>query len=115
MRRRALRIAQDQAVEREPLAMAQPLVREKEEGPVLDEWAAEMAAEQVALKGRRPTGVKFEEVASVERVIAQELEHLAVEFIGARARRDVDDGAGILPVFGAESRGIHLEFLNAAD
>src|SRR5262245_65672062 len=74
-----------------------------------------MAAEQVALKWRRPIGVKFEKIAGVERVVAQELKQLSVEFIGARARRDVDDGARILPVFGAKSRGVHLEFLNAAD
>src|SRR5215470_11320386 len=49
-RGRALSVAQDEAVEREPLAMAQPLVREKEERPVLDEGATEVAAEQVALK-----------------------------------------------------------------
>ena len=47
------RVAEDEAVQVEPLPMAQPLVREEEESLVLDDRAAQIAAKQIALEGRR--------------------------------------------------------------
>src|SRR5262245_30880390 len=95
--------------------MAHSLIREKEKSPVPDDRTAKTAAEQIALERRRRTGSKVEEVAGVERIVAQKLEQFAVEFVGTGARRDIDDRAGILPVFGTEGRIIHLELLNTAD
>src|SRR5215207_6457056 len=89
--------------------LAQALVGEEEERLVLREveaaaalaeaqqgdGAAEVAAELVALEGRRVRQRRAEEVARVERVVAQELEQLAVPLVRARARGDVDDRAGV--------------------
>src|SRR5262245_47366622 len=105
----------DETIERESLAVAQAFVREEKESLVLDDRAANMTAELVAFEGRRLTRGKVEEVAGVERVVAQKLEHLAVEFAGAGASRDVDHRAGVLAVLGAEGRVGDPELLNRAD
>src|SRR5205085_2320974 len=127
--RRPLRVAEDQAVEVEALALPKALVGEEEEGSVLAgvdggaaraearqvERAADVAAELVALEGRRVVQREVEEVARIERVVAQELEQLAVEFVRAGARGDVDDRAGVAAVLGAEGRVVGLELLHGVD
>src|SRR5438874_2059585 len=81
-------VAEDEAVEVEALALPKALVGEEEEGSVLAavdggaalakarqvERAAQVSAELVALEGRRVRQREVEEVARVERVVAQELE-----------------------------------------
>src|SRR2546429_441847 len=61
--------------------------------------------------GGRPKIVPFEwrlghaggveKVPGVHRAIAEEIKKLTVEFVGARARGDVDDGSGVSAVFSA--------------
>src|SRR5262245_4753405 len=95
--------------------MAQSLVREQKERSALDQRAAKIAANQVALEGRRMARREIEEVAGIQRVVAHKVEHLTMEFIGAGTRRDIHDSARTLPVFRAEGRVIHLELLHTAD
>ena len=52
-----------------------------------------------------------EEPLRVELAIAQVLERPAVKAVGARARDDVDDGAGVVAVGGAVVAGLDAEFL----
>jgi hypothetical protein len=60
-------------------------------------WAADVEAELVTLERRRIRRSEVEEVARVERVVAQELEDLAVKLVRTRACGDVDDGSGVAP------------------
>ena len=55
-----------------------------------------------------------EVIASVESVVPEIFEELAVEFVGAALSHDVDDGAGIATVLGLEV-GEDLHFSNGAD
>ena len=59
--------------------------------------------------------VELEEVARVERVVAEELVGLAAELIGARSRDEVDDRARDVAELRAERRVVDLEFLDARD
>ena len=77
---RALRIAENQAVEVEPLSLAESFIREEKERLVPDQRAAKIPAELVALEWRRLGRSEVEEVAGVEDVVAQKLEQLAVKF-----------------------------------
>jgi hypothetical protein len=90
--------------------LAQTLVRKEKEDFILDDGAAHVSAKLIALERRRTNRVEFEEVACIKRVVAEELKHFAMKVVGARARGKVDDGAGTLTVFGAESRIVDLEF-----
>src|SRR5262245_403325 len=110
-----LGVAEDQAVQVESLSMAHALIRNKEKSLLLYDGAAETGAELVAVERWRLTRSEIEEVARVERIVAEELEQLTVELVGAGARRYVDDRAGVLSVLGALGRVGNLELLNAAD
>jgi len=81
------------------------------------EWAAEGAAELVALKG---IGVGREHavldhgrevVMSVEDAIAEIFEKIAVIFFGAGLGDDVDHAAGVLAVLGLVVAGLYAELL----
>ena len=67
----ALCIAEDQTVEIKPLPLAQPLIREVKEGPILYDRSTETPAKLITLKGRRLTGGEVEEVAGIERVVPE--------------------------------------------
>jgi hypothetical protein len=84
----ALGVAQDAAVEVEALALAQALVAQEEEGLVLEDRAAEVHAELVAVERRLRLARGVEVVARVERLVAVELERLAVVLF-VPERRDV--------------------------
>ena len=60
-------------------------------------------------------GRELEEVPRIERVVPQELEHLAAKLVGARSGDDVDDRARDVTVLGAERRVVDLEFLDAGE
>ena len=107
-----LGITQHAAIHSEFLPVAHSFVGEEKECTVLPDGAAKGGAELVA--SERRLGL-IEEVAGVKRIIAEELEHLAMKLIAARARGDVDDRARVAPVFGAEGRVINLEFPNGID
>ena len=72
---------------------------------------ANIEAKLISLEGRFSAGftgcqsrrAEIEEVARVERVVAQELEQFAVIIVTPLAGRDVDDGPGVATIFGAES------------
>ena len=113
--RGTFRLAQDEAVDVEPLSLSQALITDEEKRPVSDQRPPEAAAELVALEGGRIRRGEGEEVACIQGVVAQELEQLPTERIGARARRDVHDCAGGETVFGAEGRVLDLELLHSAD
>jgi hypothetical protein len=97
-------------------ALAQTLafVATEEEGSILatvdmgdGERAAEGATELVALEGLSLDG---EEVAGVERVIADEFEEIAVELIGAGLGGGVEEAAAAIE-FGGVGVLLDAEFL----
>lgn len=110
---RPLCIAEHIAGESQTLPLTKPFIAEEEERAVLSNRAAERCAELIALEGRRFQSV--EEVARVERIIAQELECFSMKPIRARARGNVHDRAGVPAILRAERRVIHLEFLHCVD
>ena len=85
------------------------LIAAEEEQLVLDDGAADDAAELIALQR---VAVGGEIVLGVEVVVAEEVEDRAVEGIGSGARDDVDDRAGMEAVLRGEAGGLHAEFLN---
>ena len=98
------------------LAQPGPLIAAEEEQAVGFQRAAERAAKLVAteavvraLAGRRVDGV--EAVGRVEPVIADELEEVAVERVGARLGHRVDRGAGVHAVAGRRGARFELELL----
>ena len=91
------------------LLLQRALVGAEEERPVLDDRAAERAAELLAVQAVVDAG--REEVVGVHRRIAQVAEAEAAEIVGARAGDGVDDRAGVAPVLGAEGVGLDRELL----
>ena len=107
-----------------PALFFQPRVVGEEERPVVavvepgdHDGAAGRAAELVPVERRlgidlqRAVGERHlphEEVARIERVVAEVLEHRAVQHVASRLRRDRDD-AGAAPELGREDPGQHLE------
>ena len=89
------------------------LIGRKEEQFVLDERAAESAAKLI-----EPyflllyTRLIVEEVVGIERVVADELEHAAVEGVGSRLAHQVGDGAGAVAILRAHVQRELLEFLH---
>ena len=88
--------------------LAEAFVITKEEELVLLDGTAQRAAEAVAPEWR--DGALVEEIARVERAIAQEFVERAVQAIAAGGRDDADLRAGALAVFGAVGVGDHVEF-----
>ena len=112
---RALIVAQDTAVDVDPLALPRSLVGAEKESAVPDERSAQIAAELIAAEQRLGRGRLVEGVPRVEPRVSEKLEQLAVEVVGPRTRRDVDDGTGVAAVFGAEGRVVDLEFRHRVD
>src|SRR5262249_31444622 len=100
------------AVDRQTLPLAQPFVAAEEERPVFENGATQRAAELISLERRFGA---VEEVARVELLVAQELKRLAVKFVRAGARGDIDDGAGVAPVLSAVGRVVNFEFPHSVD
>src|SRR5213075_1714073 len=84
-----LRVAQHDAVHVEALSLTQTLVGGEEKHPVAKDRSATGAAELVAIERVRIGRIEFEEVARIERVVAEELVTLAVEIVGARSRDEI--------------------------
>ena len=100
------------------------MIPRKKERPVVNNRTADGASKLVALElisplvfGRDSGPVRQtrrqggKEVPGVENRIAQELKRIAVEFIGAGLRNNVDDGPRVLPVLGGVIAGLNAEFL----
>src|SRR6266498_4674004 len=93
--------------------LAAPLLRPEEEDSVLDNRAAEIAAEVLVLQlpFRLTSGIK-EEIVCVETVTAQEIEASAMKLIAAAFRDQIDDGALCLTVLCAEAVAFDFELCN---
>ena len=101
---------------RDPAGDARALVIDEEERPVLDEGAAQVAAELVLVVGRlRLARPLREEVVRVQRVVAEVVVGGAVELVGARLGGDADGGARRASVLGRVGRGHDLELLDGVD
>src|SRR5919197_335775 len=126
--RRALGVTEDAAVHGQPLPLADGLKAEEKESLVLAavadggaafpevrqvDRAPDVSAILIPLERRSLRPV--EEVAGVERVVAQELKQLAVKLVAARLCRDIYNRAGVSAVLGTESRVINLKFLHRVD
>ena len=109
----ALRVGRHHGVQVDALALPQSLVGGKEERAAAKDRAAERPAELVAIERVRVGRREFEEVARVERLVAEELVGLAAELVRSRARHQVDDRARHVPELGAERRIVDLELLDA--
>ena len=99
------------AIVEKPVDLArlpQALVVAEEERLVLDDRAADDAAELVAVE-LRLAGRRLEESGRVHARVAQELPAAAVERVGAAAVVDVDRRAGRAAVLGAHVVGDDLE------
>ena len=97
------------------LPLAKALVGREEERAAAKDRTAERPAELVALERVRVRRRELEEIARVERVVAEELVGLAAEPVGPRTRHQVDDRARHVTVLGAERRVVDLELLDAGD
>ena len=90
----------------------QPFVSAEEERSAGQDRAADRVAELVA-RERGLVGVEI--VLGVEPVVAVELEHRAVERVGARLRRGIDDAARVVAVLRTEAVRQDLELANGLD
>ena len=119
----ALGVAQDQAIQVDALSLAQYFVVKEKEGAILAasddraafsesrqvDWAADCAAELIALEGRRPRRGEVKKVTRIKRIVPEEFIQLAMELLCAGARGDVDDCPTVAAILGAEGRVIYLE------
>ncbi len=92
------------------IAERRALVAGKKERLVVEDGSADGAAILVALNRIRRSWCG-EEVLCVEDRIAHKLKRVSVETVRTGLRDDVDDAAGILPVFRAVVAGLHAELL----
>src|SRR6185437_6081486 len=109
------------------LVLPQALIAEEEKGVVAVDRAANSDTEIVALQrklctrteGQRSAGCgvygAVEVVASVQRFVAEVIEHLTMELVRARSRGYGHNRAVAAPVFGAEGLVVDLELARRAD
>ena len=121
---RALGVAQDKAIQVNALSLAQNFVIKEKEGAILAasedraafsearqvDWAADCAAELIALEGRRPRRGEVKKVTRIERIVPEEFIQLAVELLCAGARRNVDDAPLLRPYSALK---VELSILNS--
>src|SRR6185503_21248297 len=98
----ALGRREDAAVDVYALPLSKALIGKEKERAIAHDGSAERRAELVPVERRLGGGWGVERVARVEPIVAVELERFAGELIGPGPRRDVDDGAGVSAVLGAE-------------
>ena len=91
----------DQAVDGYPLALPQCFIAGKEMRAIPANRSAGGRPKIVPFEWRLGHAGGVEKVPGVHRAIAEEIKKLTVEFVGARARGDVDDGSRISAVFSA--------------
>src|SRR5690348_14704206 len=93
-----------------------PLVISKEEQLVLDDGTTQRAAKHIPAKlGRADGSGGIEPVfplVGVQGVVAEKFKHIAVEGIGSRFQRGVDDSPIEVSVLGGSILGDEIEFLN---
>src|SRR5579863_94452 len=123
--RRELICAGYEGHQRYRLILTETFIGDEEKELILDDRAAKVGAEIVALeRGLRVRhesagrGLDFggiEKVARVERIVAEKVEHFAVEFVRTGARGQVDDRAGIAAVLRRERLVVNLELRESID
>ena len=106
---RALRVRQHATIQCQCLPVFQTFVAEEEERPILHDGTTERAAVLIAPESRL---CDVEKISRVEDIVPEVVEDFAVEFVGAGLGCNVDDRAGIAPVFGAERRVRNFEFID---
>ena len=95
--------------------LALALIVGKEERAVFPDRATEYGTELIAAVRRLHRIGGREDVARIERFVAQKLEAGAVHVIGARLRRQVDDATVEAAEFSRRTVRLDLEFLNGVD
>src|SRR5216683_8023936 len=95
----SLILARDRAGDRQALVLAEPLISEEKENFVLEDRAAKIGAEIIALeRGLRTPSNGVEKIPRVQIVVAEKLEQFAVVFVGAGTRGEIHDRAGVSSV-----------------
>src|SRR5437867_6160828 len=89
--------------------MLEPLIGPEQEHPVLLDRASQSASKLVAFEGRSGNGV-IEEVARVQRAVAQILERAPVDLVGPRGGHNGDLSSGPFPILGAVGVRENVEF-----
>ena len=84
------------------------LIPSEEEQLVLDHWSANGTAKLVPLER---IALWREKVSSIELVVADEFEQVAVKIVCSRLRHAVDGCPGVHSVLGHQRTGLHFEFL----
>ena len=96
-------------------ALSLTLIIGKDERPVLHEGAAEHAAVLIPPIVRFHRIALLEVVPGVQALVAKKLEHVAVNGIGARLRREIDHAAIEPPELGCRAVALDLELLDGVD
>ena len=111
----ALRLGRHGELRRLGELIVEPLDGGEEERLVLEDRAAEHAAEALVVERRLGTALPFEEeVVRAELLVAIVIVAFAAEAVGAALERHVDGGAGGVALLRVEVGGLDLEFLNGA-
>src|SRR6201999_1818679 len=117
----SLRGTEDEAVLQDALMLAKAFIAEGEECMAAPHWAADHAAEVVALERGLVAGVArqrkagcrskvtVEVVASIQRFVAEVVERLTVELVGAGARGHGHNRSIAAAVFRAEALVVDLK------
>src|SRR5262249_15218269 len=97
-------------------SQAKSLIREKEEGPVFDDRAAECAAKIVLSLprfGKSRLHRSVEPIVGIQNVVAQIIEDRSVELVRARASNDRDLSTRLTAKFRRIGGGLNTEFLKS--
>ncbi len=120
-------VREHSAVLQQSLVLPQPFVAGKEEGLILPDRSANRPTKVIALqrrliacrtrkwKSRRSAEGTIKVVARIQRLVAEVVERLAVEIVGARLRADVDDRTRASAILRRERRVIDLELRRRVD
>ncbi len=101
---------------RHALRLAVTLIVTKEERLVLEDRAAQGAAELILFEVRLgPARAVVEEVVGIERVVPHELEGAAAQLVGPRLDLQVHDAAERAAELRGVGRGLHLELVERVD
>ena len=95
--------------------LALALIVDKEERAIPQDGAAERATKLIASIVRLRLAGRLEVVPRVQRLVAEELEHVAVEAIRAALGREIDDAAVETAEFRRRTVRFDLEFLDRVD
>src|SRR5437667_5940376 len=89
--------------------MPEPFIGPEQKHLVLLDWASQRSSKLMAFERRRANGL-IEEVAGVQRAVAQILERAPVDLVGSRGGHNGDLSSGPFPILGAVSVRENVEF-----